>query len=151
MRQRIASIEGLTVMGLSYRPDLELWLAEPDSAIPEKTATILIGGAFEAQAWTGARVFRHEGQGATTALMDALSAYRFVYGSTLEEAWIEEDGRLSLRFAHGRLTAFPDTHTEAWEVRAGLNAVQGLLVVCMPGGGVAHWGLPEAAALSAHS
>ncbi|NMM17068.1 MAG: hypothetical protein HHJ14_07985 [Cellulomonas sp.] len=54
----------------------------------------------------------------------------------IESAFIDESGALSLRFANGlRLDSEPDEHFEAWT----LVTADGERMVCLPGGGVAHW------------
>lgn len=51
-------------------------------------------------------------------------------------ASIDKSGALDLRFARGqRLECPPDARFEAWT----LVAAAGERMVCMPGGGVAHW------------
>ena len=51
-------------------------------------------------------------------------------------AAVDESGALSLRFAHGeRLDCEPDQRFEAWT----LVTPGGERMVCLPGGGVAHW------------
>jgi len=51
-------------------------------------------------------------------------------------ASIDESGALSLRFARGqRLECPPDPKFEAWT----LVTASGEQMVCLPGGGVAHW------------
>jgi hypothetical protein len=57
-------------------------------------------------------------------------------------ASIDESGVLSLRFADGHsLDCEPDSRFEAWT----LVTVGGERMVCMPGGGIAHWaGKPSA-------
>ncbi len=54
----------------------------------------------------------------------------------IESASIGESGALSLRFANGsRLDCEPDEQFEAWT----LVTAAGERMVCLPGGGVAHW------------
>lgn len=54
----------------------------------------------------------------------------------IESASIGESGALSLRLANGsRLECEPDEQFEAWT----LVTAAGERMVCLPGGGVAHW------------
>jgi hypothetical protein len=62
------------------------------------------------------------------------------------DATIAEDRQLTLRFAGGTtLTVPPDDKCEAWQLRDDT----GLLIVCMPGGGLAVWSPDQPSAAQA--
>ena len=69
-------------------------------------------------------------------LVDTGSAVVGLLRQRIAMALIDESGVLTLHFANGqRLQSEPDEQFEAWT----LTTAAGERMVCLPGGGIAHW------------
>lgn len=139
---RIREVEGLHVTRLAFRPDLELTLEDVDSPTSwEERVLVTLSGTL---------TVRRPGEEPVTlvatllgrdryALLDGLPSYRFVYESQVERCEVSEGGAIRLSFSGGSIETPPNPNGEAWEVFDAEGGVDGLRVICMPGGEVAVW------------
>ena len=139
---RIREVEGLHVTRLAFRPDLELTLEDVDSPTRwENRVLVTLSGTLT--------VRRPRGEPVTLvatplgrdhyALLDGLPSYRFIYESQVERCEVIEGGVIRLSFPDGSIETPPAPGGDAWEVLDAEGGVDGLRVICMPGGEVAMW------------